>query len=65
VYERFLLKVFNSLFSTSHTAALAYYIIQDLPFSVESHRKVKPMRTNPVWEEKEKEDGMQVIGLFV
>jgi hypothetical protein len=59
--------VYNFLFSTSHTADLAYYIIRGLHFSVESHRKVKPVRTNSVWEEneKEKDDVMQVIGPFV
>ena len=41
--------VYNSLLSTYHTANLAYYIIRGLHFSVESHRKVKPVRTNPVW----------------
>jgi hypothetical protein len=60
--------VYNSLFSIYHTADLGYSI-RGLHFSVESHRKVKPVRTNPVWEEKEKEkekeDVMQVIELFV
>jgi hypothetical protein len=28
VYERFLLKIFNSLFSPSHIADLAYYIFK-------------------------------------
>jgi hypothetical protein len=56
----------DSLWSASHTTHLTYHIIRVLCFSNESYRKGNPKRKNPICEEneKEKEDAMQVTGLF-